>query len=150
MNKKTSFFLLFLFFIPNISWGALGETPIQSQGDLPGSISTRLGTFAPENISELVLKSPLTEIHEYSQSPNKPVFCITWNGQVPPEMSRILGQYYSEYQTDQKLESPHSLSSRIDSDDNLEVIHSGHMRSLYGLACLKNNVPSGITPGKLP
>ncbi len=79
------------------------------------------------------------------------VFAVTWQGMKRPDLSVLLGNYFTEY-TDQNAlrvkgvgRQPVEVKSA-----NVVVRHSGHMRNLTGRAFLPDLVPVDVNVGSLP
>jgi hypothetical protein len=92
-----------------------------------------------------------TKIQEYAL-PDGTVFAVSWRGPTQPDLSVLLGNYYSEYeQTLLKLNRPsgrtaqrRGRSSRIIRSKNLVIERSGHMRDVRGKAYLPDLMPTGL------
>jgi hypothetical protein len=86
-----------------------------------------------------------TLVQEYA-TPTGVVFAVAWRGPVLPDLSLMLGEYFSRFkaETDQaralgKRGSPVNLVS-----DKLIVRSSGRMRSFVGYAYAPELVPAGV------
>ena len=83
-----------------------------------------------------------TMVREYVSSEGM-VFGVTWQGQKLPDLSALLGDYYSRYQA--ALPAP--VHRRIPVNvhtDGLVVEISGWMRSFYGRAYLPDRMPKTL------
>lgn len=78
------------------------------------------------------------------------VFAISWTGPVMPNLSQLLGTYFSQYAA--KLPAPTSATRNkpitIMTPD-LVVHAGGHMRAFYGSAYAPGLVPAGLNLGTL-
>jgi hypothetical protein len=84
-------------------------------------------------------------VREYS-APSGPVFGVAWEGRRPPDLSVLLGSYYSEY-TSAAATTPrrHSnLHHAVIKGPNSVVVMSGHMGHLVGRAYVPNLAPAGV------
>lgn len=86
-----------------------------------------------------------TLVQEYA-TPTGVVFAVSWRGPVLPDLSLMLGEYFSRFkgETDQaralgKRGSPVNLVS-----DKLVVRSGGRMRSFVGYAYVPKLVPAGV------
>lgn len=101
-------------------------------------------------------------VHEISQDglkileyalPNGKVFAVSWRGPTQPDLTVLLGKYYSEYeQSITALNRPsgrsaqrRGRSARVIRSKNLVIERSGHMRDIRGKAYLPNLMPNGLT-----
>ncbi len=86
-----------------------------------------------------------TTVREYV-SPAGRVFAVAWQGPWLPDLSQLLGPYFTQYQ--QAAQSPKQRLARAPisiHQSNLVVEQSGHMRSFVGRAYLIDQLPSGVT-----
>ncbi len=92
-----------------------------------------------------ITSSSLT-LREYV-SPGGTVFGIAWDGQLSPNLSYLLGSYYSQYHKARRQMPPaHGKKSlRVQAND-VVVERWGHMRSMHGRAWVPSLLPTGISP----
>ena len=78
------------------------------------------------------------------------VFAVSWIGIIDPDLSVLLGSYFSEYDSarsalvQQKGRHPISITT-----SNIIVLKGGHMRSRFGKAYIPTLIPDGIRPEDL-
>ena len=74
------------------------------------------------------------------------VFAVTWKGLAHPDLRRLLGTYWPEYQRSHSasLKKPGQRSRRLASAQ-LVVEQSGHMRALSGRAYVPSLLPEGLS-----
>ncbi len=92
-----------------------------------------------------ITSSTLT-LREYV-SPSGTVFGIAWDGQLSPNLSYLLGSYYSQYHEARK-QMPRARgkrSMRVQAED-VVVERWGHMGSMHGRAWVPSLLPAGISP----
>lgn len=95
------------------------------------------------NYSVYEMDNDGTVIREYVS--DGVVFAVTWQGLRHPDLSVLLGSYYSDYKI-AKYSAP-KVSGHQPSEikvDSLVVRHAGHMRDLRGKAFLSELVPNGV------
>jgi len=131
--------------------GALGQAPaVALASSSPPMPAVRVFAMTSVARSALYTLHPLqlengTLVQEYA-TPAGVVFAVSWRGPVLPDLSLMLGEYFSRFkaETDQaralgKRGSPVKLVS-----DKLIVRSSGRMRSFVGNAYVPELVPAGV------
>ena len=89
--------------------------------------------------------SDATAVREYV-SPSGVVFGIAWNGYVHPDLTQLLGSYWSEYSaSQQKAARIFGRKRQHLATDNIVVEKWGHMRNLQGRAYVPSLVPAGVS-----
>ncbi|MGO9443594.1 MAG: DUF2844 domain-containing protein [Thiobacillaceae bacterium] len=86
-------------------------------------------------------------VRQYVNSDAK-VFGVAWSGQTKPDLSQVLGPYYSRYV---EAASGHGMVQplrRIDQPDFVLRV-SGHMRHFMGAAWVPGLVPANVDPTEL-
>ena len=74
------------------------------------------------------------------------IFAIAWQGLDPPDLSVILGSYYSGYQAaDKATPKKHGRRNRSVKRENLIVETWGAMRTLHGRAYDPSLIPAGVS-----
>jgi len=84
-------------------------------------------------------------VREYS-APSGLVFGVAWQGRRPPDLSVLLGSYYSEY-TSASASAPlrhTNLHHAVIKGPNSVVVMGGHMGHLVGRAYVPNLAPAGV------
>jgi hypothetical protein len=81
-------------------------------------------------------------ITEFSNSSNA-VFAINWSGPTRPDMTRLLGNYFSQYQT--LLNQAKSLRGGLyQKSDDLVIFSHANLRNFSGYAYLPAQLPNGF------
>ncbi len=91
-----------------------------------------------------VLTAQSVTVTEYSAS--GVVFAIRWSGPVIPDLSRLLGTYFSQYAA--KTPTPTAVTrNRPVTIQTLDlVVHAGgHMRAFSGSAYVPSLIPAGLS-----
>ncbi|HTY50319.1 MAG TPA: DUF2844 domain-containing protein [Steroidobacteraceae bacterium] len=83
-----------------------------------------------------------TVLHEYLAAGR--VFAVTWRGPLMPDLSQVLGGYFTRYaQAAARPAIRHRLVAVNDPD--LVVSSSGHMRAFSGRAWVPSLLPAGFS-----
>ncbi|HEX7674633.1 MAG TPA: DUF2844 domain-containing protein [Bdellovibrio sp.] len=87
-----------------------------------------------------------TKIREYLNSDGV-VFAVAWQGVIEPDLSSLLGDYYTEYSqalrtTEKSAATKRNLNIET---TRMKVRKFGHMRSWHGLAYVSSLVPEGVS-----
>lgn len=86
-----------------------------------------------------------TEVREYAASSGA-IFGVAWHGRRPPDLSVLLGSYYSEYASATAAQRHKDLHrARIITPDAV-VMMAGHMGHAVGHAYVPSLVPAGVDP----
>jgi hypothetical protein len=86
-----------------------------------------------------------TKVREYA-APSGAIFGVAWQGRRPPDLSVLLGPYYSEYASAAAAQRHKDLHrTRIETPDAV-VMMAGHMGHAVGHAYVPSLVPSGVDP----
>jgi hypothetical protein len=72
------------------------------------------------------------------------IFGIAWEGRRPPDLSVLLGAYYSEYAATAALKPKANLHREEIASPHSVVILRGHMGHLIGRAYVQSLAPSGV------
>jgi hypothetical protein len=150
-------------FAPKLAMATLGE-PAQSvaadQSILGGQVRTLSRqefqmehgrhvsplSKAPYTV-EQISTPPGVTVDEYVSS-NGTVFAVSWRGPRPPNLSQLLGSYFTEYQT--AAASPHARRrGLVVQTPKLVVETGGHMRDLWGRAYLPGSLPPGVSADEI-
>jgi hypothetical protein len=108
--------------------------------------SIKISTQAGYSVHALTLPSG-TIVREYVAG-NGVVFAVAWIGPSQPNLSALLGGYFTDFQNAAK--SGRSGRNRLDVERSDLVIQSGgHMRAFFGRAYLVNAVPAGVSTNAL-
>jgi hypothetical protein len=86
-----------------------------------------------------------TVVSEYSGRDGN-VFAVTWRGPKPPDVSTLLGRFYSRYRSaaDTGAPSPFGLHASSVAAGDVTVETMGHMGLMWGRAYLRSAVPAGV------
>lgn len=78
-------------------------------------------------------------------NPDGKVFGVVWDGQTKPDLSQVLGPYFTRYSN---AAAEHSLVRQLRNIDQPDFVLrvSGHMRHFTGSAWLPNLVPANVNP----
>jgi uncharacterized protein DUF2844 len=125
-------------------WAVLGQSVDSVQADrmrLEGKVRTvPLPGYTVHEIS----RGDGTTVREFV-SPLGTVFGVSWKGPAMPDLSPLLGTYYSEFQ-----QAAHSGRRRrgpvVVRTDDLVVESGGHLRAFYGRAYVSGLIPSNLSP----
>jgi Protein of unknown function (DUF2844) len=82
-------------------------------------------------------------VNEYVSSSGN-VFAVSWRGPRPPDLSQLLGSYFSEYQTAVAAPHPQRRHLVVRTQD-LVVETGGHMRDLRGRAYIPSMLPTNVS-----
>lgn len=93
-----------------------------------------------------VLLATGTTVREYTD-PAGIVFAVSWRGPVLPNLSALLGSYYSTFkvQTDQTRRAGIRRAPVNMAQDGLVVRSMGRMRNFFGNAYAPALVPTGVS-----
>lgn len=131
---------------------ALGQapTPLPAASASTAAPAVRMSAISP------VVRSSVYTLHEFRHengtlireyaSPAGVVFAVSWRGPVLPDLSVLLGGYFSTFK--HEIEQARSTGRRgapanIERDD-LVVSSNGRMRNFFGHAYAPALVPSGV------
>lgn len=142
----------FIFMTSHAAVAALGnkvDSIAKDQKRLSAKLKSAQEVAASTNPTEKYtvqeLVSDANTVKEFIDQ-NGVIFAVSWQGLSPPDLSVLLGSYYSQYNTTQKnLERPHGKRQQTVEANTLVVQRYGHMRDLRGRAYDTNLVPSGIS-----
>lgn len=114
----------------------LGAAPIASDSN------TQIQTFANYTVQRHKL-SDESQFVEYVDN-NNFVFAVSWDGSSRPDMAKLMGNYFFQFQS--LLAKATSLNGITQLDSSSLVIQSsGHMRSFFGLAYLPPRLPADFS-----
>jgi hypothetical protein len=83
-------------------------------------------------------------VRQYA-NPDGKVFGVAWDGPTKPDLSQLLGPYFTRYTN---AAAGHSLVRQLRSIDQPDFVLrvSGHMRHFTGSAWVPNLVPANVDP----
>ncbi len=143
--RRASSFLMLLLLQPHVSWAVLGGSAATvAQDGLPVIAN---GHQLAQQIQGVQQQSVVTAenvtVTEYSAQ--GVVFAIRWSGPVMPDLSHLLGSYFSQYATNMPLPAAAIRNKPIAIvTPNLAVHASGHMRAFSGSAYAPGLAPAGL------
>jgi hypothetical protein len=78
-------------------------------------------------------------------NPDGKVFGVAWDGQTKPDLSQVLGPYFTRYTT---AATGHGMARQLRSIDQPDFVLrvSGHMRHFTGSAWVPELVPANVDP----
>jgi hypothetical protein len=101
-------------------------------------------TAAPYQVKSFVTGSGVT-VREYA-APSGAIFGVAWRGRRPPDLSVLLGAYYSEYLSASALKRHKDLRRAMIVGPNATVMLAGHMGLAFGRAFVSRLAPAGVNP----
>ena len=132
------------------AWATLGENVDSVQADavhLKTAATTRTTSRPALFTVQRLTLSNSTVVDEYVSASGL-VFAVSWSGPRPPDLERLFGSYYAEYQA--AATQPHLRRSQAQIDTGRMTYHAGgHMRSLWGSAQVPSLLPAGVIEGDL-
>ncbi len=124
---------------------ALGGDVVSVQADqlhMQGTLRT--SAAASYSVQE-IHSAAGTVVREYVSSAGK-VFAVTWQGQWPPDMRQLLGNYFEQYAQAVKAQSSARIGRRpVEIEQpGLVVQMVGHPRSFRGRAYIPDLLPADV------
>jgi hypothetical protein len=131
-------------------WAALGQPASSVQTDqrmlgaAPGAVSalTQQPAGAGYSVAQLQTSAGTTVL-EYLR-PDGIVFGVSWRGPQPPDLSVLLGSYFTRYQSGTPQVAGSIRYQTVTADD-LVVQTGGHMLDLWGRAYVPSLLPAGVS-----
>lgn len=158
MKKKPIFFLWILFIgAKTLTWtdadAALGESVASIEKDRsalsPDTAVRRKTRNSRSNYTIYEINSESSVIREYV-SPSGVIFGLAWTGIRHPDLTQILGTYFTEYQEasrkNPRLQGRRNLTVKT---NRVVVQKWGHMRKLQGRAYDASLLPEGVQPSDI-
>lgn len=130
---------------------ALGEKEASIEADRQTLSATMGAVTVQPKYTVREINSGSVAVREYLTKDGT-VFGVAWKGRSHPDLSSLLGSYYSEYQ---------EMASRRDSKArgrggrktvqgaHVVVEKFGHMRALRGRAYVPSLLPAGVNPNEI-
>ena len=89
-------------------------------------------------------------VNEYV-SPAGKVFAVTWRGRRPPDLSRLLGSYFTQYQNTANAGglTAHGLHRASVRGSEVVVETAGHMLDMWGRALLPAMLPPDVEQSEI-
>jgi hypothetical protein len=129
------------------AWATLGQ-PVESvaadQRFLRGEVRSTVG---PDLRVDEITAPDGTSVREYV-SPAGLVFAVAWSGPQTPDLARLLGSYFDEFQaaTRSAVRRHHPIQVR---SAHLVIESGGHVRALRGRVYLPHLMPESVSPAVL-
>lgn len=123
---------------------ALGEAETSIAADLSG-LPGDVRTLVENGVEITRITTPAGMVLQEFAPPGGSVFALSWRGPRHPDLSKLLGEYFAEYQRaarERRSRRRHLLVKT----EHVVVETSGHMGDLRGKAYLPALLPSGFTP----
>ncbi len=142
MRKILSFLLVFAFAaVPaRASLGMSEQSVHEDQQRMAGRLKS--ATFDGYTVHEITAPGGVV-VREYV-SPVGAVFGVVWEGPTMPDLSQLLGPYFSQFQ--QAAASVHRHRGPLSVQVGPLVVESGgHMRAFRGRAYVTNMLPANLT-----
>jgi hypothetical protein len=139
--------------LPVASYASLGGAPNQAAASTIVAHAARLSTTdaepsatasasaAPYTVSQSVDASGVT-IREYALPANV-VFAVTWHGPVRPDMSAVLGSYFTRFANSDDGHT-RGIGPMIQRNSDFHIESAGHPGYLFGKAWLPRLVPANV------
>jgi len=98
----------------------------------------------PYRVHELRDTARNVSVRQYV-NPDGKVFGVAWDGQTKPDLSQVLGPYFTRYTN---AAAGHNMARQLRSIDQPDFVLrvSGHMRHFTGSAWVPNLVPANVDP----
>ena len=136
-------FLIMLFGLPAPTWASLGQTTASVIADLRHMSGELRSTIRAGYTMHEITSANGARVREYV-SPNGVVFGVSWSGPFMPDLSQLLGSYFSEFQQAAQFSPGRRRALAIDTG-KLVVESAGHMRSFHGRAYVPTLLPQNIS-----
>ncbi len=149
--KNRFFYMLFLglfltvFASAQQAQATLGESidSVASDQKALSAVRRTVKTSAAYTVHEI--RTETLTVREYV-SPSGVVFGIAWNGLTHPDLTPLLGSYFSEYQKALKGTKRQPGRRHVTvKTDGVVVEKWGHMRNLQGRAYAPALIPEGVS-----
>ena len=122
----------------------LGESADSVTADQKSLSAMKRATTVRKGYTVHEITSDSFTVREYV-APSGIVFGIAWNGLVYPDLTPLLGSYFSEYQEARRHTSRKPGRRSLQVRTNRVIVEKwGHMRNLQGRAYAPALVPPGV------
>jgi len=123
---------------------ALGDTIQSVEADQKNFKAQMKSTAVQNYMVEELTRADGSTIKEYVSKGGQ-VFGVTWKGQVMPNLSQLLGTYFTEFQETVRTEPGRRKSAAVHHSD-LVVVSAKQSRGFNGRAYVVSLLPSGLNP----
>ncbi len=121
----------------------LGEPAASVRADQARMAGSATSTTHANYTVERITTPSGTVVNEYV-GPDGTVFAVSWRGPRPPDLSQMLGSYFSDYRA--ALDQTRQMRRQLRVKSATVVVETGgHMRDLWGRAYVPSLMPSGVT-----
>jgi len=128
---------------------SLGDTVESIKNDQKTLLAVRHNVVSNDGYTVEEIASGAVTVREYV-SASGVVFGVAWSGRIHPDLTQLLGSYFTEYQNAAAQNPPvRGRKNHIVKSDNLVVEKWGHPRNLQGHAFLTRLLPSGVSPDEI-
>jgi hypothetical protein len=137
--------LLALIFAAVPLWAALGE-PEQSVEADRERMAGQLKRTTMQGYTLHEISAPGGRVVREYVSPAGTVFAVAWEGPTMPDLSQLLGSYFSLFQEASASPSPHRRHGPLYVQSGpLVVASGGHMRAFRGRAYVTDLIPASLS-----
>ncbi len=139
---RNAFACLLLLFFAAPLWAVLGQPVSSVQSDRVQMRGT-MRSAAGKGYSVQTITAPYGEtVNEYV-SPTGMVFGVSWKGPVMPNLSQLLGSYFSQLSQPTTSRRRRSVIVRT---SQVVIESGGHPRGFHGIAYVPSLVPANLSP----
>jgi hypothetical protein len=125
------------------AWAALGDSVSSVDTDTQALNGTHVMVAkVGYNLHQITMKDG-SVVNEYA-SPAGVIFGVSWRSHITPNLSFLLGTYYTNYQQGTVVRRIPRRAITIEGD-NFVFSSAGHMRSFSGRAYVPGLVPANLT-----
>jgi hypothetical protein len=114
------------------------------RGTMSASSAQEQESSPAYNVKTFVTSNGVT-VREFA-APSGAIFGVAWHGHRPPDLSILLGSYYSEYASAAALRSKHDIHRSVTRGPNAVVVMAGRMGHSVGRAYVPSLAPAGVDP----
>jgi|SRR5579862_8905808 len=125
------------------AWAALGE-PIASVETDRRALDGQIRSSALQGYTVHEITRPDGAIVKEFASPAGIVFAVTWQGPSMPNLSQLLGKYFTPFQQAARA-NVRRRGPVVVHSGTLVVESSGHMRGFHGRAYITNHMPESVS-----
>jgi hypothetical protein len=121
---------------------------VQTLGQQQFEAEERQQPSSPDSYTVEQISTPAgVTVNEYV-SASGTVFAVSWRGPRLPDLSQLLGPYFTEYQT--AAAAPHRQTRHLVLKTQEMVVETGgHMRDLRGRAYIPSLLPPNVSPEEI-
>ncbi|HKO04443.1 MAG TPA: DUF2844 domain-containing protein [Candidatus Acidoferrales bacterium] len=124
-------------------WAALGAPEQSIEADRE-RMAGQVKRTAMQGYTLHEISAPGGRVVREYVSPSGVVFGVAWEGPAMPDLSSLLGSYFSQFQ--EASASPHRRHGPLYvQTGQLVVVSGGHQRAFRGLAYVSGLIPEGLS-----